>query len=153
LYYRIDPDMWDSDEGGVNDGDEVRSENNPQKPEDDKNIDSDGDGLSNNDEKNIYGTDPKKADTDSGGINDGQEVKQGLNPLDSGDDSLADLAKGLEAGIYVFNPVCDKCPCPSTIVNSAQIMEGDILFTAIMSRDRTKIYTISNFVQFKELGY
>ena len=44
-------------------------------------IDSDGDGLKDADERRIYGTDPKRADTDGDGMDDGWEVAHGLNPL------------------------------------------------------------------------
>ena len=44
------------------------------------NVDTDGDGLTNTDEKN-YGTNPILADTDGDGINDGVEVSQGSDPL------------------------------------------------------------------------
>lgn len=44
------------------------------------NQDTDGDGLTNNDETNIYGTSPYLEDTDSDGINDGEEVKNGTDP-------------------------------------------------------------------------
>jgi hypothetical protein len=37
-------------------------------------VDNDGDGITNNDEQNIYGTDPNIADTDGDGINDGDEL-------------------------------------------------------------------------------
>jgi hypothetical protein len=37
------------------------------------NTDTDGDGLSDNDELNIYESDPNNADTDGDGINDGEE--------------------------------------------------------------------------------
>ena len=40
----------------------------------DLNADADGDGLSNVDELEIYGTDPNSADSDGDGINDGEEV-------------------------------------------------------------------------------
>lgn len=51
--------------------------------------DTDGDGLSDYEEKYIYGTDPKNPDTDGDGMNDGDEVKQGRNPLGPG--TLKDL--------------------------------------------------------------
>jgi Bacterial TSP3 repeat len=38
-------------------------------------IDTDGDGLTDDDEINIYGTDPNNPDTDGDGINDGDEVE------------------------------------------------------------------------------
>ena len=37
-------------------------------------IDTDGDGILDNDETGVYGTDPLKADTDNDGINDGDEL-------------------------------------------------------------------------------
>ena len=37
-------------------------------------LDSDGDGLGNGEEINVYGTDPFLADTDGDGLNDGDEV-------------------------------------------------------------------------------
>ena len=43
-------------------------------------MDSDGDGLSDEQEK-ILGTDPLNSDTDGDGIIDGEEIKLGLNPL------------------------------------------------------------------------
>lgn len=45
-------------------------------------LDSDGDGLSDDDEINIYGTDPFNPDTDGDGLTDGQEVLiHGTDPL------------------------------------------------------------------------
>jgi parallel beta-helix repeat protein len=46
-------------------------------------IDSDGDGLTDYDEENIYRTDPENPDTDSDGIGDGEEIENGTNPLDA----------------------------------------------------------------------
>jgi parallel beta-helix repeat protein len=44
-------------------------------------VDSDGDGLTDYDEKHIYGTDPNNPDTDGDGIDDGDEVLNSMNPL------------------------------------------------------------------------
>ena len=43
--------------------------------------DSDGDGISDLDEMDIFGTDPQLADTDGDGVNDGLENQNGLDPL------------------------------------------------------------------------
>ncbi len=48
--------------------------------------DKDGDGLPDNLEKYVYGTNPGDADTDKGGVKDGEEVLRGSNPLDPADD-------------------------------------------------------------------
>ena len=43
--------------------------------------DRDGDGLYDDDETDVYGTDPDNPDTDGDGIDDGQEVFDGTDPL------------------------------------------------------------------------
>lgn len=45
-----------------------------------KNKDTDGDGLNDYDEINIYHTSPYLADSDGDGINDAQEIKNGTDP-------------------------------------------------------------------------
>jgi hypothetical protein len=47
---------------------------------------SDGDGLSDAEEIRVYGTNPKKADTDNDGLSDGAEVRLGTNPIDADTD-------------------------------------------------------------------
>ena len=42
--------------------------------------DIDGDGLSDGDEVNVYGTDPNNADTDDDGLSDGEEIALGFDP-------------------------------------------------------------------------
>ena len=46
-------------------------------------LDSDGDGLTDIDEINIYSTDPVNSDTDGDGVHDGFEVDNATDPLDS----------------------------------------------------------------------
>jgi hypothetical protein len=52
--------------------------------EEDTTVDTDGDGLSDHDETNTWGTDPQTADTDGDGYNDGSEVEGGYNPNGEG---------------------------------------------------------------------
>jgi hypothetical protein len=40
----------------------------------DPGVDTDGDGVSDEDEMHLYGTDPERADTDGDGLNDGEEL-------------------------------------------------------------------------------
>ncbi|MBI2458924.1 MAG: CAP domain-containing protein [Parcubacteria group bacterium] len=61
--------------------------------------DTDRDGLSDYEEKYIYGTDPKNPDTDHDGMNDGAEVKRGRNPLGPG--RLKDLFIPHEGNNYL----------------------------------------------------
>ncbi len=67
----------------------------------DKNKDSDGDGLSDKDERNIYHTDPKNNDTDNDGLLDGEEINiyytNATNPDTSGDGLLD--GKAVELGL------------------------------------------------------
>ena len=61
-------------------------------------VDTDRDGLYDDDEVNVYGTKPNEPDTDRDGIDDGQEVHQGTDPtidnnvvaVDSDGDGLVD---------------------------------------------------------------
>lgn len=43
-------------------------------------VDSDKDGLTDWYEINVYHTDPKNADTDRDGKNDGEEIRDGVSP-------------------------------------------------------------------------
>jgi hypothetical protein len=55
--------------------------------------DTDGDGLFDREEVKVYKTDPLKKDTDGDGIDDGTEVRNGYNPNGSG--KLFDLTNAL----------------------------------------------------------
>jgi hypothetical protein len=112
--YGTSPTSYDTDGGGVNDGEEVARGTDPFYRYDDLGRgggdDSDGDGLSDDDESNYYGTDPSNADTDGGGVSDGEEVLyQRTDPLywyddidpwtrDSDNDGLYDAEE-----TYVWN--------------------------------------------------
>ena len=54
-------------------------------------IDTDLDGLSNDEEINIFHTDPKQADTDADGYNDYTEIYNGYSPLQSKPIKLSSL--------------------------------------------------------------
>lgn len=68
----------DSDGDGLTDDEEKVLGTDPDKS------DTDGDGLFDREEALIYKTDPLKKDTDGDGHNDGDEVKDGYNPLGPG---------------------------------------------------------------------
>ncbi|MEZ4317450.1 MAG: thioredoxin domain-containing protein [Myxococcota bacterium] len=69
--------------------------------------DSDGDGISNADEK-AAGTDPKLADSDGDGLSDGEEAQLGTNALsaDSDEDGLSD-GDERSLGTDMMNPDSD----------------------------------------------
>ena len=56
------------------DGDNIADELEPNLGLDPTNIDTDGDGVADGDEINIYGTDPLNWDTDGDGVSDGDEL-------------------------------------------------------------------------------
>lgn len=82
----------DTDEDGLSDTIEGDLGTNPGAK------DSDGDGLDDGDEVNVYKTSPTKADTDGDGFTDGDEVYTGFDPRvaggklpDTDADGLADI--------------------------------------------------------------
>ncbi|MBN2015545.1 DUF4215 domain-containing protein [Candidatus Dojkabacteria bacterium] len=104
-----DPNDSDSDDDGLSDGDEVKKygtdPNNPNDPGEDGRIpltgegDEDGDGLDNRTEIEL-GTDPYSSDSDGDGISDGDEVNiYHTDPLssDSDSDGLSDYTEILGA--------------------------------------------------------
>ncbi len=69
----------DSDGDGLSDYDEINIyHTNPNK------ADSDNDGLTDYQEVKVYHTDPNNPDTDGDGYTDGSEVQNGYNPLGPG---------------------------------------------------------------------
>lgn len=68
--------------------------------------DPDADGLTNYAELQIYQTNPTLADTDGDGINDGAEVRAGLNPksIDSDNDGMPDNLETATGGTNTPTP-------------------------------------------------
>ncbi len=62
------------------DGDGLSNDEEKALGSEQKNPDTDGDGLSDGDESRIWHTDALKKDSDSDGFNDGDEIKSGYDP-------------------------------------------------------------------------
>ncbi len=152
--FGTDPFNPDTDAGGTNDKDEVDHGTNPVNFPADDPFDDDNDGLTTQDEINIYGTDPYNPDTDGGSVMDGLEVSRGTDPLDPSDDLLSiarDPRSGLEEGIYIVEEVCNSCPCVSAIDHKADLIPSDLFFSIISTADLSTIFAKSNQLIFKGL--
>lgn len=94
------PAELDSDGDGLTDEEEMALGTDPLNP------DSDGDGLTDYDEVRVYGTDPLNPDTDGDGLTDYEEVMiyktEPLNP-DSDGDGFSDGEEVLNG----YNPLGD----------------------------------------------
>ena len=77
---------------GENDGDEIKKGTDPNVPS----VDSDGDGIIDFDEIEIHKTDPENRDTDRDSMDDGFELNEGFDPLNSEDcpDWLCPIGRG-----------------------------------------------------------
>jgi len=67
----------DSDNDGLSNDDEAKYGTDPN------NVDTDGDGVTDRDEINTFRTDPLNADTDGDGFDDGMEIRNGYSPIAS----------------------------------------------------------------------
>lgn len=67
--------------------------------------DTDRDGLWDEDEENIYGTDPENPDTDGDGLKDGEEVKSYKTDPKNPDSDGDGLSDGDEVKRYLTNPM------------------------------------------------
>ncbi|MBD3310881.1 MAG: hypothetical protein GF349_00055 [Candidatus Magasanikbacteria bacterium] len=77
----LEPDLspGDQDRDGISDEEEAAMGTS------DTEYDSDGDGLSDVAELDVWQTDPKNVDSDGDGYSDGWEVLKGYNPAGAGD--------------------------------------------------------------------
>jgi len=125
VFLGTDPLNPDTDGDGYSDGEEVRAYSNPLNPNitpdivddvpDDSPIDSDGDGLSDEDEVNIFGTDPHNRDSDNDGLSDYDEVLiHGTDPNnpDSDGDGINDSAE-VQLGFDPLAPATNDKATPS----------------------------------------
>ncbi|MFN3301820.1 MAG: hypothetical protein ACK413_02220 [Patescibacteria group bacterium] len=81
----------DSDGDGLTDEEEKKLGTNPYS------VDSDQDGLFDREEVKVYQTDPLNPDTDNDGYSDGQEVKSGYDPKNPDPNAkILDLKKEIE---------------------------------------------------------
>ncbi|MBL8128184.1 MAG: hypothetical protein U0Z70_19905 [Thermomicrobiales bacterium] len=82
--YGTNPGLYDTDGDGSGDGEEVFYGSDPRTAGGSTGtagVDSDGDGLYDTDESQVYGTNPWVYDTDGDGAGDGEEVYNGTSPL------------------------------------------------------------------------
>lgn len=90
-----DPDDDEPDEGPAavvdSDGDGLSNDEEIELGTSVAKSDTDADGLGDKEEIKVYDTDPKDPDTDGDGFKDGEEVRNGYNP--SGDGKLLEVPK------------------------------------------------------------
>lgn len=117
----------DSDDNGVNDGDEDFDEDGLTNLEEYTvstnpwNDDSDGDELKDGEEINTYGTDPLKKDTDDDGLEDNDEISFGTDPTNPDTDGNG-ILDGDEKYSQTFTHIVknEDCAVEEVIVS----MEG-----------------------------
>ena len=126
--------------------------------------DTDGDGLSDSEERFVYGTNPTIRDTDGDYIPDGEEVAIGSSPLvvDTDDDGIVD---GDEAG-YVYTIVrpmweqmvsytditldlaTGNCHCASCELPEPAILQGKTLTNVTISANGVIFFNNPGYVNY-----
>ncbi len=97
-----DPTVNDSDGDGISDSDEVNIYNT-----DALNADSDNDGVNDHDEINTYGTNPNLQDSDNDGLSDFEEIFNYFTDPSNNDTDGDGLGDGWEQE-FGFNPLVDS---------------------------------------------
>lgn len=128
-YYEVfstytDPTMADTDENGIQDGDEDFDEDGLTNLDEFLNNtypyidDSDNDGLSDGSEVNNFGTDPLVADTDGDELEDGDEIILGTNPLkqDTNDKGIIDSKEKFQQ-TYTYKVKNEDCAVTEVVVD------------------------------------
>lgn len=128
-YYEVfvtftDSTKADSDENGVNDGDEDFDDDGLTNLEEfltntyPYSNDSDNDGLSDGDEVKKYGTDPLVADTDGDGLEDGDEIILGTDPLvqDTDGDGVIDSKEKFQQ-LFTHKVKNEDCAVTEVVVD------------------------------------
>ena len=84
--------------GCLEDSDNETSDEDDGSPEDIEQwaLDTDADGLGDEEEEQLYGTDPLNYDTDGDGVNDGWEINFGYDPLNGSDGAPLALCEWYE---------------------------------------------------------
>jgi hypothetical protein len=101
--------------------------------------DTDGDGLTDLEEINVYGTDPNNPDTDYDGMPDGWEVMYGLDPLadDSAFDPDHDGISNIDEYNLGTNPnVADNMPAIPVPVHQGWWFAAGMLLGALIFRKK-----------------
>lgn len=123
------PTVFDTDGDGTSDGQE----------------DYDSDGLTNNDEQLVHGTDPIAVDTDEDGASDGEEVAAETDPLvdESSEESTFSLEAGNDEAVGFGNTytLTQAYAMGAETLTSATIDWGDgsVVSTAIQTVDGDRI--------------
>ncbi|HEX4966361.1 MAG TPA: Ig-like domain-containing protein [Thermoanaerobaculia bacterium] len=115
--------LADPDRDGLTNLQEFQLGTDPQK------ADTDGDGLKDGDEVNVYHTNPLLFDTDGDGISDGLEIASGSDPLDANSFNLAPIVQSLTVQPatlnLVFNTVLGEASRRLNV--TARLIDGTVL--------------------------
>ncbi len=80
--------------------------------------DSDNDGLSDDDENDLYGTDPNNPDSDGDSVSDGEEVEAGTDPNNPGDfPTGATFEEAMEFGEVDINHIWTRINFEKSFAN------------------------------------